>query len=274
MKATLRYFSGTGNSYRVIEVCKDVLIQSGYEVDFDSILSDKPIDDKSDLIGFCCPVYAYGIPRIATNYLKKLPVFKNKIKSFVIITAGKEDESGYSTIEGRTLLNSKNLDVVYADVVEMPGNWTVAINPPNKEKAQEMVERGLEKANRIITEIVNGSSYIHEFNYPIHTSKFIFYKDFYLFKYLGLSNMWRNFRTEDSCNGCATCMDVCPTKSIKMNDKNRPVWSNTCEQCMRCVNYCSHKAIYQSNYGTIRENNHYYDHEYRKVITTDSKKSA
>ncbi len=269
MKATLRYFSGTGNSYRVIDTCKIVLEKHAYTVDFASIQNAIPIAEDSDIIGFCSPVYAYSLPRIFEKYLKSLPVFSKKTKAFVLITAGLEDESGYTTIEAKKILESKNIEVVYTDVVQMPSNWTVAMNPPSKEEAQEIVAKGLAKAEYIATAICKGETYIHSFAFPERVSKFIFYKDYYLFKYMGVQNMWRNFRTDISCTGCASCAKTCPTQSITMNDKGRPTWSNTCEQCMRCVNYCPHKAIYQSNYGTIRDKNIYFDHDYRRVVAKE-----
>ena len=152
----------------------------------------------------------------------------------------------------------------------MPGNWTVAMNPPSKDEAQVIVEKGIEKTNRIVSKILNGNSFHHEFNFPTRISNYNFYKDYFLFKYLGVSNMWRNFRTDKNCNGCKTCKKSCPTNSISMK-KKRPEWSKSCEQCMRCVNYCPQRAIYQKNYGSIKGRNIYYDKEFRHLVLKESK---
>ena len=105
--------------------------------------------------------------------------------------------------------------------------------------------------------ILNNAVQHHAFNYPPNYSKLKFYKDYYLFKWIGLSSSWRSFMTDDTCNSCGLCQKICPTNSIKMvNDK--PVWSKTCEQCMRCVNYCPEKSIFQKYYGnSIKDKNIY-----------------
>ena len=106
MKASLRYFSGTGNSYRISNTCRELLKKNNYIVDFESITKSQEISENCDIIGFCFPVYAYGIPRICRKYLKALPKFSKQIKTFVLITGGDENESGYSVPEAVNILNS------------------------------------------------------------------------------------------------------------------------------------------------------------------------
>ena len=70
--------------------------------------------------------------------------------------------------------------------------------------------------------------------------------------------MWREFRTDHTCNSCGLCEKLCPTKSIQIVNK-KPKWANTCEQCMRCVNYCPEQAIFQKGGGNIKGKNNYYE---------------
>jgi ferredoxin len=58
-----------------------------------------------------------------------------------------------------------------------------------------------------------------------------FYKDYYLFKWMGVSNLWRNFRMDETCDSCKLCSEIFPTNSIQMVD-NKPNWLKTCEQCV------------------------------------------
>ena len=76
MNVDLRYFSGTGNSYKIIDMCKEVFAQSGCEVTLFSVTDKSNISKEADLIGFCFPVYAFGIPRICRKYLLNLPILK------------------------------------------------------------------------------------------------------------------------------------------------------------------------------------------------------
>lgn len=95
---------------------------------------------------------------------------------------------------------------------------------------------------------INGINKLHSFNYPKRYSMIKFYWDYFMFKFLGIQNLWRLFQVYDSCNGCQLCERICPTNSIKIIDK-KLVWSKTRKQCMRCVNFCPKESIYQSQGG-------------------------
>lgn len=264
MDIELRYFSGTGNSYKIIDTCKKVFVQKECEVTLSSITDEHDINSEAELIGFCFPVYAFGIPRICRKYLSNLPEFKNPVKAFVLITAGSSQEAGFSIKEGIHLLKKKGVDVIYTKVIEMPANWTVALNPPPKEKARSMIDDGIAEAKETARDILNSVTHHHRFNYPPTYSKFGFYKDYYLFKWLGISNLWREFRTDETCDSCGLCERICPTNSIQIKDK-KPNWIKTCEQCMRCVNYCPKKAIFQKSGGCIKGKNTYYEPSFKPL---------
>jgi len=262
MNIDLKYFSGTGNSYKIIETCKQVFNQNGYETEVQSITEESAIDENVDLIGFCFPVYAFGIPRICRKYLSKLPKRINSVKAFLLITAGAAGESGFAVKEGTKVLRKRGFDVVYSAVIHMPSNWTVSMNPPPKEEAQLIINAGVKAARRISKEILKGVIVYHKFNYPPKYSKFGFYKDYYLFKWLGVNNLWRNFRTDETCDSCELCSNICPTGSIQIVS-NKPKWFKSCEQCMRCVNYCPKQAIFQNGEGSVKGKNIYHEPSFR-----------
>ncbi len=270
MNVDLRYFSGTGNSYKIIDTCKETLIQNGCKATLFSITDKSDLNEGADLIGFCFPVYAFGIPRICRKYLLNLPQFKSQINTFVLITAGDPDESGVSVKESQEILKKKGLKVTYSKVIHMPSNWTVALNPPSKEEAQLIINSGVKKAKKIAQDLLNGALHHHAFNYPPRYSKLGFYKDYYLFKWLGVSNLWRDFRTDDTCDSCGLCEKICPTNSIQIAD-DKPKWAKTCEQCMRCVNYCPKQAIFQKGEGSIKGKNIYYEPTFKPLKIKEQK---
>ncbi len=49
----------------------------------------------------------------------------------------------------------------------------------------------------------------------------------------------------DSCNGCATCIRVCPHDAIYLDSTGKAVIDQTkCQQCGKCVLACPNSAIY------------------------------
>lgn len=71
-RISLKYFTGTGNSLRVLEICETIFKQHNFSVDVSSITDKNKISTDSDIIGFCFPVYAFGLPGISKDYLNKL----------------------------------------------------------------------------------------------------------------------------------------------------------------------------------------------------------
>lgn len=263
MTIELRYFTGTGNSLKILNTIKYFFCEANHSVTISIIKPGEEIPN-CDLIGFCFPVYAFGIPRIAKSYLKLIRAFKYGQKTFVIITAGDLDESGFAVRECNNLLKRKNCDVIYSHVVQMPINWITAMNPPNKEEALEIINNGISQIKLVAQDIMNGVIKHHTFNIPKRYGRFGLYKEYWLFKYLGIKNLWRLFSVYESCNGCQVCARGCPTNSIEIIDK-KPVWKPSCEQCMRCVNLCPNESIYQRYGGSTIGRNRYIEPDFKPL---------
>jgi ferredoxin len=263
MNIQLRYFTGTGNSLKVLNTIKENFDEAHHFVQISKIVIGETIP-QCDIIGFCFPVYAFGIPRVARQYLKIVPVFKPNQKAFIIITAGDLDESGFSIEESIRILQNKNCEIIYSAVIQMPINWVTAMNPPNKEEALQIINNGVSQIGLIAKDILNDVRIYHKFNVPKRYGKIGLYKEYWLFKYLGIRNLWRTFRTYNTCNGCQLCAKACPTKSIVIKNKI-PVWLSTCEQCMRCVNLCPNESIYQKYSGSTIGRNKYLEPDFRPL---------
>ncbi len=259
MKIELKYFTGTGNSLKILKTCGEIFAESVNTISISEISKNETVLPGSDLIGFCFPVYAFGIPRICNKYLREITRFKEQQKVFVLITAGALDEVGLAITECKRILKKKNCEIIYSDVIQMPINWTTSPKPPyppSNEEAIEIINQGVYKTQKIARNILSGVKKHHNFNYPKKYSEIKFYWNYYMFKYLGIQNMWRLFRVYSSCNGCQLCAKICPTNSIRINNK-KPFWSKTCEQCMRCVNFCPTESIYQMQGGNTIGKNKY-----------------
>ena len=71
----------------------------------------------------------------------------------------------------------------------------------------------------------------------------------------------KNFWTDDKCNGCSICREVCPANNIKIHE-GKPQWQNKCEQCVACLQWCPQKSI---QYKKVTINRGRYQHPEIKV---------
>ncbi|MCT4603857.1 MAG: EFR1 family ferrodoxin [Marinifilum sp.] len=268
MKIELKYFTGTGNSFRVLETFDAIFSENINSTNISEIAIDDKRIPESDLLGFCFPVYAFGIPRICYKYLKGIERFNTRQKVFIVVTAGDSNESGFAIKECVKILSRKNCEIIYSAVIQMPNNWTTSPKPPfppSSEDAKQIIHKGLIQTQEIAKEILNGVIKYHVFNYPKRFSKLKFYWDYWTFKYIGVQNMWRLFNVYDNCNACQLCAKICPTSSIRIID-NKPVWNKTCEQCMRCVNFCPQESIYQTQGGDTKGKNKYHEPNFKPSL--------
>ncbi len=47
----------------------------------------------------------------------------------------------------------------------------------------------------------------------------------------------------EKCDGCATCVESCPTEAIKMQDEKACVSADDCIDCNACEDACTSGAI-------------------------------
>jgi ferredoxin len=243
MKATVRYFTGTGNSWRIASACAERFTASGYETDWGSIGRENPPDPAADAACFCFPVHALDLPRNAFPYLRGLPPAAKKIPTILLVTGGDPDNCGWALASGARLLADRGYPVRIADLIPMPNNWTPFHSAPDRGKAEPIIGQGVEKAGNIISRFLDGETYIK----PISLRKFgaigsILMRT--LFHRRGVYKLWIFFETGSRCNGCGLCARICPTGSIRI-EGGKPVWSSGCVQCMRCFNFCPTRAIRQ-----------------------------
>ena len=249
MKIGLRYFTGTGNAWKILDTCKETFIEAGHQVNM-SKLDPGECRLDADLIGFAFPVYAFGMPRIVRRYLRSIGKFPKKQKVFFIVTPGDVTGSSSTCKKCENILKRKNCDVVYSDVIKMPNNWITFSHTGSSEDNQAIIEKGVERAKSISKDISDNK--ISTFNVKQIPGVLRALGDVIniLFRNVGVKAMKRWFRVYESCNGCGLCAKACPTKTIVML-KGKPKWAfNTCEQCMRCVHICPQESIYQFPAGT------------------------
>ena len=243
MKISIRYFSGTGNSWRLANACADKFRSMGHEAEAASIRVGGPPDPAAEAVCFCFPVYSLDLPRIVTSYLGSLPRPSLPVPSILIVSGGSPDNCGWAVTTGARLLAERGYPVRIGDLIQMPDNWTPFHSAPAPEESARIVAHGIRAAETIVERYLAGEAWIK----PIVLRQFGRVGSMLmrtLFHKRGVKKMWMFFTTNADCKACGLCARQCPTGSISMRD-GKPVWSDTCEQCMRCYNYCPTRAILQ-----------------------------
>lgn len=257
-KIKLQYFTGTGNSRRVLEIIKNIFEQKSYIVRFGSITEKMQYEnEKYEYLGFSFPVHSWGAPRIMRQFLKAMPAVSNNQKVLIVATMGGKDEEGWALLDAKRILTKKGYHVTNSYAINMPNNWVVLSNPLSIDETQVLLDMGERQAEDLADKVLSGIETDKEFLWP--RSGLLSLLSYYLYRFCGIYILWRFFKVSKRCTSCGLCMKICPTKSIMM-DKGKPKWASTCEQCMRCVNFCPQKAIEQFEFiGKGSKKTSYYE---------------
>jgi ferredoxin len=216
------YFSGSGNSYYIAKKIAKKL--HGKLIDIAKIKENTLLQGE---FGVVVPCYAFGIPKIVEEFLKK--VENKSTYSFFILT--------YAGYYGGTFKQVNNLiSFNFNKGIKMPGSDMVFTSKKSKIESNNKIYQNADfEVNKIVKQIKK-----HE-NFKISRSF-----EYYLFLPIYRVAMWyfrgakRGFRTNEKCTLCGFC-EICPVDNIKVGDK--VVWGDHCEGCLRCINYCPFEAI-------------------------------
>ena len=251
------YFSGTGNSLWVAKELKkvygEVLISISEELRLPDNNFSYPVSSEEKIF-FVFPVHSWGTDCLTFQFLKKLNLVNyQKQKVFVVCTCG--DNCGYTAKIVKRILRKKSVTLTNSYSLQMPNNYVLmkgfSVDDPEVE-AQKLANAP-NLLQQIIDDIPEGERkdlYVQ--------GKFSFLKTYIIYplfkKYAIKKNL---FYAKSSCVFCGLCVDICPTKTIFLQDKTLKWNKNTCIQCTACINRCPERAI---EYGKISETKGRYHH--------------
>ena len=242
------YFSAMGNSQFVAKktahflneemICLNQRIKNA---NYDPIYSEKPYI-------LVCPIYAWRIPKIVEDYLKKVNLLGNKNVYVLVTTCGNSGNAGKYAEEIFT-----NKKMVYKGSVtfHMMGSYVAFMENPEPAKEKEV-------NSRVERELVEILPYLKKLE-PLPTSKKNMVEKFMskvanpiFYRFIIGKD---GFYVTDKCIGCGKCVSVCPLNNIIMKD-SKPQWENHCTHCMACIHQCPMAAI-EFKKITINKNRYY-----------------
>jgi ferredoxin len=252
-KIDFYFFSGTGNSKRVVDWFCSEALKNGIETKNINLSNERftpPPPGPETLVGFISPTHGFNYPPLMIKYLLRFPRSEHKTKVFLMNTrAGMKLSKiflpGFSGIAlwlAALILLLKGYRIIALRSIDLPSNW-ISLHPGLRQKVVQSMFGHYEEATRVFArQIIAGRKVFKPsmiLSFPIDIAIAPIALAYYL---VGRFVIAKSFVSSLSCDKCGLCIRQCPVKAISMvND--RPYWSFRCESCMHCMNICPKRAI-------------------------------
>ncbi len=236
MKVLICYFSGTGNTKKVVDALSEQFIKNDCDVVLHNVENklDKNLNDF-DLIGIAYPIHAFNAPPIIVKFVQSLPKLQKQKRLFIVKTSGEPLKlNNISSGKIKRILQKKNIILHNEYHYCMPYNMIFR-------HSDSMAYKMWTTASNLI---------------PIDCKEILTEKDVKL-KYVPFGRFlawvfriehWggrfngKKYKVNENCIHCAKCVRDCPTHNIKIED-GKFVFGNNCIMCMRCSFMCPKNAI-------------------------------
>ena len=233
------FFSGTGNSNYVAKRIADALGDALVNLNDRIKASDTSSVETGERVIIVTPTYAWRIPRVVRDWLRKTELRDAK-QAWFVMTCG--SEIGNADKYNRELCAEKAISCMGTAQIVMPENYIAMFSAPQADEAQEIVAKAEPSIDRAIAAIqrnqpfapTRNNLYDRFMSGPVNP---IFYKFFVKAD---------AFAASSACIGCGQCAKRCPMNNVTLKD-GKPVWGRNCTHCMACICYCPVSAIEYGN---------------------------
>ncbi len=230
----LYYFSGTGNTYNIMEVVFDFFKNKNFNINKYKIEKTNPKNINIDnTIGLIFPVGFQSTYQFIWRFFEKLPKTNKKTEIFMIDTLA--EYSGGIVGPLKKLLNKKGYKTIGAIEIIMPSNLFAKLN---EEEKQEKIEKGKNKAREFCKLLLENKTKWEKQNIISDVLSLITRMEHPLNRMRGF------FKIEVDkikCVKCGICEKLCPVNNITIKDF--PQFAHSCNYCMRCIMFCPENAL-------------------------------
>lgn len=244
------YFSGCGNSKYVADELARLTNDRLMLIDpLDPSPSIELQNDES--LGVVCPVYAWAVPRLVSDYFERLSV--NRLPAYCYLACTCGDTVGRTPERFSKTLSRKgwHLDAAFSFVMPETYINLKGFNLDTKEGEQMKINAVKGRLPMVAAQIVAREKVVDVVRGKMPwVNTFIVNALFYAFLITD-----KKFTVNDRCISCGLCVKVCPLHNITMvgdltDPKGsvaqglRPLWHGNCTNCMACYHHCPNNAIH------------------------------
>lgn len=252
MRYKLYYFTGTGNSLKVARDLAAQLAKDDAEVNVLPLAAGIPEQENSpeEAIGIVFPVYAWGMPLLVRDFVRKIPLSS---QCYIFAVATCAGSVGGTLRETAQILKQRGLELACGFAVLQPNNYIIFSGADSSEKQKQIIGQG-ELRSAWIAEQIRGKRRLPPEKSGILTN------------ILGLIVRWgfratlkrqaKNFRADEKCDLCQICIRICPVGNISLKE-GKITWGASCEQCLACLQWCPAEAIQFKRLTEKRERYHH-----------------
>lgn len=237
MKILICYFSGTGNTQKIVDCyAKTFTEQYGHEVTLARMEDEFNYDlNDFDLLGIGYPVHAFNAPSIAVKFCKKLPKLESEMRAFIVSTSGEPLKlNNIASLKLTAILKRRNIVVNNEYRYCMPYN---IIFRHGDEMAYRMWNTARLLAPLDVSEIEQNRKSL---------LKRVFMGGFVAWimrcEHWGGRLNGKQYKVNDHCVSCNKCVNICPTHNIEIKN-GKMKFGGKCLMCMRCAHLCPTDAI-------------------------------
>ena len=229
------YFSGTGNSIYVAKRIADALRDEIINLNARIKSGDTSPVETGERLVIVTPTYAWRIPRIVRDWLRKTELRGAK-QAWFVMTCG--SEIGNADKYNRELCTEKAIFCMGTAQIVMPENYIAMFKAPQADEARQIVAKAEPSIDHAIAAI--------QANQPFAPTRSNLYDRFMsgavnpiFYPCFVKANA---FTVSSACIGCGQCAKRCPMNNVTLKD-GKPVWGKNCTHCMVCICYCPKEAI-------------------------------
>ena len=229
------YFTGTGNSEYAAKKLAAALGEETMPLMERIRHNDtSPLESETPWI-VCTPTYAWQLPHIVRDHLRRTLLRGSKEIYFVMTCGGEIGEAGKYAAE---LCAEKYLTYRGCARVIMPENYVAMFPVPGEEEAKKIIDAAREPLLEAAALIAGDQPFPGgKLTLADRLKSGVVNRFFYRFCIKSSP-----FYTTPVCNGCGRCAKMCFTNCIVMRE-GKPHWEGHCTHCMACICGCPQHAI-------------------------------